>query len=58
MFNVLAVSLVYYLGNGNECGIPIMNWTIVYFILVSFRSLSNLVKYYVNRDLYDYQGWF
>ncbi len=54
MFNILAIALVSYLGNGNECGIPIMTWSIVYFILVSFRSLSNLVKYYVNRDYYEY----
>ena len=58
IFNALACLVVYYLGNENFCGIPIMQWNIIYFALISLRSLSTLVKFYVNRDFYEYQGYY
>jgi len=52
IFNALISSLIYYLGRDSECGIPIMRWNLIYFVFLSFRSCSSLIKHYVNRDYY------
>ena len=49
IFDALILFLIIYFGRDASCGIPIFMWTIVYFVILGCRSLSNLVKIFLIR---------
>jgi hypothetical protein len=56
MLSVLALVLVNYFGSKIECGIPLFRWILIYIILLSCKSLTNLLKIPLIRRQSSYLG--
>lgn len=58
IFTMLIMFLAIYYGADADCGIPIFTWTIVYFIVLGLRSVSNFIRIYLVRNYYRYANRF
>lgn len=55
-FDTLILILIIYLGKNANCGIPIFRWSMIYFGVLAFRSVANLIKIVVVRQLFTYSN--
>ena len=55
---MLILVITIYYGVDADCGISIFTWTLVYFIILGVRSLSNFVRIYLVRNYYAYANKF
>lgn len=46
---MLILILIIHFGKNASCGIPILTWTIVYFVILGVRSIANFLKIFVIR---------
>ena len=53
---MLALILLSYFGSKVQCGIPLQRWMMIYFLIVSMKSLVNLLKIPLVRSQSSYQG--
>lgn len=58
LFDVLVLFLILNFGLKSSCGIPIFTWCFVYFVILALRSLSNLAKIYIARNLPRYHNFY
>ncbi|CDW90885.1 zinc finger protein [Stylonychia lemnae] len=58
MFNVLAMMLIINFGADSHCGISIFMWCLVYFCILSTRSLTNLFKLKLQENQFRYYNTF
>ena len=56
LFDALVLMLILHFGRKVDCGIPIVRWCVVYFLLLGLRSMANFAKILVVRRYYRYSN--